>query len=453
MKHSPSVPWRALRAALGLGTAALVSLALAGVASANVIPITPDGSSGSDNLGAAIASANTNSATSNTIVLAPGQYSPADKGNGASDVEPIVISKNVTVVASHAYQSPVNQAPQMEIQGASANSVGSGPLFQINPGVTVTFEGMNIDAAGSSGNASIQDNGNLIMDGVAMDGPPSSALNVSAGSTATLNGVTIDSALGDSIIDNGSLTLNNTTIAAGGGSAVDVPPAGYTLNLNNTVLAFQVGPECFGGPATNSGPGSADDDGSCHVQYSDNTNLDNYSWNPNGNGGPDTTVELPAGNPDTSLKGVNCPVDDGRFFVNPTVGGVPQCDIGAVTTTATAESTGPKCTVTGGSGGPPATQTVSLQDSGSGVGPQSGPATDNPTNTLATAYPPPAAVPVPGDSVSNLQVSNGTVATPTPLLNPTTSPLALTATKTTAGQLTHWSFTGLNWAGIATNCF
>jgi hypothetical protein len=455
MQHSPSVPWRALRAALGLGTAAVVSLAMAGVASANVLPITPDGSSGSDNLGAAIASANTNSASSNTIVLSPGIYTPADKGNGSTDVEPITITKNLTIVGPHSYQTPTNQAATQDIQGAVANSDGSGPLFVINPGVTVTFEGVGIDGAGTNAAASIQDNGNLQMYGVTMEGPPGNAINISSGASATLNEYTLDSALGDGIVDDGSLTMNNSTMTAGTGNGIDLPGSGYTLNLNNTALYLQEGPECFNGAATNGGPGSLDDDGTCHVQYSDDTNSDNDNDNTVSNGGPVQTVNPTPGttSPDFTDKGVNCPTVDGRFFVNPVVGGVTQCDIGAYTNSATQETAGPKCTITGGSAGPPATQQVSLVDTGSGVGPQAGPDTDNPSNTVATTYPPPAAVPVPGDSVSNLQIDNGTVAAPTPLLNPAVSPLVLTATKTTAGTLTHWSFTGLNWAGVATNCF
>lgn len=465
MQHSPSVPWRALRAALGLGAAAVVSLAMAGVASANVLPITPDGSSGSDNLGAAIASANTNSASSNTIVLSPGIYTPADKGTGSSDVEPITITKNLTIVGPHSYQTPLNEAATQDIQGEAANSDGSGPLFVVNAGVTVTFEGVGIDGAGSTGNPSILDNGNVVMDGVTMEGAPTTALQVNGGGSATLNEVTLDSILGDGIVvggpqttggAGGSLTMNNSTMTAGTGNGIDLPaPAAYTLNLNNTALYLQEGPECFNGSATNGGPGSLDDDGTCHVQYSDDTNVDSDNDNTVSNGGPVQTVNPTPGTTSTDFtdKGVNCPTVDGRFFVNPVVGGVTQCDVGAYTNAATEQSTGPKCTVTGGGAGPPATQQVSLVDSGSGVGPQAGPDTDNPSNTVATAYPPPAAVPVPGDSVSNLQIDNGTVAAFSPLLQATTSPQVLTATKTTAGTLTHWSFTGLNWAGIATNCF
>jgi hypothetical protein len=234
-------------------------------------------------------------------------------------------------------------------------------------------------------------------------------------------------------------------------AAAIVTNTGYTLNLNNTLLVLQVGAECFGaGGATNGGPGTLDDDGTCHVQYSNQTGADTGLTSATGTqGGPTTSVVQPAGNPYTSGKGVApCPIVDQRFFVNPS----GTCDVGSTTTAATQETTPPSCTVTGGSAGPPKTQQVTLVDSGSGVGPSPGPATDNPSNTTATAYPPPAAVPVFGYPVDNLQINNGSVSF-TPPSSPTTTGQVLTATKTTAGTPTQWSFTGLNWAGIAKNCF
>jgi hypothetical protein len=460
MQHSPSVPWRALRAALGLGAAALVSLALAGVASAqNVIgPITPDGSAATtDNLATAINTANTNSASSNTIVLSPGVYTPGDDVS-TTDVQPFTITKNLTIAGPHNFQAAAGgPANDTDINGALAGTHATNALFIINPGVTLTLEGLQFDVAGAAGFPGIQDNGNLVTYGVTWDGSPSQALDISGTGTATLNDTTVDGTTGDSIeltAAGASLTTNNTTIAASNGASIDLPASGYTLNLNNTVLAFSVAAECNGGTgSTNGGPGSTDDDGTCHTQFSDNTGLDSQTWSPAQNGGPAETDLQPAGNTDESLKGVNCPPTDGRFFANPVVNGVTQCDIGATTAGATQETAGPKCTVTGGSAGPPASQQVSLVDASTGVGPESGDDTDNPSNTVATAYPPPAAVPVPGDSISNMQISNGTVAAPTPLAEPSTAAQVVTATKTTAGQLTHWSFTGLNWAGVATNCF
>ena len=173
----------------------------------------------------------------------------------------------------------------------------------------------------------------------------------------------------------------------------------------------------------------------------------------NTNGGPETTTKL-ASNSFTTGQGNSayCATVDARFFVNPVVSGQIQCDIGAVTTAATQKTTGPSCRVTGGVSG--VSQNVTLSDTLSGIGPEAGLETANPSNTIATAYPPTAAVPVPGYSVSNLQITNGSVSFTSPT-SPTTSAVVLTAgNKTTAGvNNSQWSFTGLNWAGVATNCF
>jgi hypothetical protein len=210
-----------------------------------------------------------------------------------------------------------------------------------------------------------------------------------------------------------------------------------------------------GGGATNGGPGSLDDDGSCGVQHSHNTAADGPTFQglfDNGNGGPETTILFPTGNTVTTGLGVSpCPATDARFFANPGPIASRQCDIGATTNAATQETTGPSCSISNNIIGPPKQQQVTLADSMTGVGPQPGPDTDNLSNTPATAYPPPAAGPVPGYSVSNAQINNGTIAQPTDT-SPSGSEV-LTATKTTAGTTTQWSFTGMNWAGIATNCF
>ena len=440
MQHSPSVPWRALKAALGLGAAAAASLAFAGAANAAVIVITPDNNSGTDHLTAAINTANTNGSTSNTIVLSPGTYQPA--------TQPITISKNLNLVGDHSFQASGGTSG-INIQGGKANLAATNNLFQVNSGVTMTVQGMNVDGGGAAGFATFFVDGTLKLDSVTEAGPPGTGVTVDSIGTATLNNSTIVSDQQDSIHDLGSLTLNNDSIVAGAGVGIQQTITSATLSLHNTLLAFQVGAECQNFTTISDGSGTATDDTSCPgVQYGNDTNLDTYSYATNTNGGPQTTVELPANNPDTSNKGVSCPTTDERFFVNPS----GTCDIGAVTTSATRETSPPSCTVTGGSAGPPKTQQVSLVDGMSGVGPELGAGTDNPSNTTATAYPPPAAVPIPGYSVSNLQINNGSVAF-TPFSSPSTSPLVLTATKTTAGVTTQWSFTGLNWAGIAKNCY
>lgn len=443
MKHSTSVPRRALRGALALAAAGGASLALAGTAGAVVMVIQPDGNTGTDHLGAAIATANTNTSTSNTIILMPGKYIP-QKG-------PINITKNLTISGDHSFQSPTLGTGGILINGANVASANPGDFMTIGFGVNVRMDGFEIDSAGTTGFSAINNSGTLTTYGVAIFS--SGGFTITNSGTFNGNETTLANGFNNMLVNPGTANLNNVSIIGGSQSAI---VNSGTYNLNNTAVVGQTGVECPGTPkSANGGPGSTDDDGTCGVQYPNNTTVSFGIPSPNTNGGPTNTIVFPS-NTQTTGKGVNCPTVDGRFFVNPktTSGGVTTttCDIGATTTAATRQTTPPSCTVTGGSAGPPKTQQVSLIDSLSGTGPQTGAGTDNPSNTIATAYPPPAAVPLAGYAVTNLQINNGTVAF-TPSAAPSTSPLILTATKTTQTSPTQWSFTGMNWAGIAQNCY
>jgi hypothetical protein len=460
MHHLRYTPRRALRVALALGAAGAASLALAGVAGAAVIPITPDGSAGTDNLGAAITTANTNSSTSNTIVLAPGTYTP-----GAGTTATYTITKNLTIVGDHSFQcngGVPGGTPCIDINGSAGFTAhGSNNVFTINSGVTVNIQGVEIDSTGGTGTSfsAFTNNGILNMNGVEMDGSPGYAVVTPAGGVTTLTNFGVNSDQADALQVSGRLTLNNVTISSDAGDAIDTGPAGYVLNVTNTLLQNNGSPlECSpaagaGGGVTNGGPASIADDSTCGVASQNQTGIDSLGNLSETFGGPNDSTNPGANNAFTTNKGINCPTTDERFYVNPVVSGTRECDIGAVTAGATQETTAPSCVVTStNEGGTPPTQQVSLSDAGSGIGTEAGAGTDNPTNTVATAYPPPAPVPVPGYAVSNLQISNGSVAF-TPFTSPSTSPLVLTASKTTVGTTTQWSFTGLNWAGVSKNCF
>jgi hypothetical protein len=448
MQHSPSASWRALKMALLIGAAALASLAFACVASAAVIVAAPDGSSGTDNFTAAVNQANTNSSTSNAIVLEPGEYQPKS--------QPITITKNLTVVADHSFQAPEGVGPAIELNGALANAnVSNQNFLVVNHGVTLTLEGFNLDGAGNGpGNASILDNGTLTTYGLTMDGPISYGVVVSGTGTATLNDSTINGGAAQSlkVSTGGVLTLNNDTVWAGASDGIDI--LGGTANATDTILANNGAPgdECVGGTIANGGPGSISDDSSCGVHIQNDTTLDNQApLSDDGNGGPETTVEFASPGVQTGI-GVNCPTTDGRFFVNAGSGTSRTCDSGAVTTSAARQTSAPSCGITS-TAADHSSQQVTVADTSSGEGPQPGPGTDNESNTIATTYPPLAAAPVPGYAITNEQISNGTIAAFTPFTAPSNTGLVLTASKTTAGTPTQWSFTGINWAGIAHNCF
>jgi hypothetical protein len=169
-------------------------------------------------------------------------------------------------------------------------------------------------------------------------------------------------------------------------------------------------------------------------------------------GGPVSSQPENATSTATLGKGTpaNCPTTDIRFFVQPA--GTTTCDIGATQNGAAQQTTTPTCVASAPQfpAGGPATQQVTVTDNLSGLGPESGnpadPGTDPATNPFSSP-----ATPINSDVISGLHVDNGTVAFTAPTA-PTRSPLVLTATKTTAGTLTHWWFTATNWAGKPLFC-
>jgi hypothetical protein len=437
LTHSTAVLRRALpRGVLSFGAVAVAILAFTGAASANVITVNPDGNTGSDNLTPAITQANTNGQASNTIDLNPGRYTPA---------APLpVITHNLTVSANHALQAATG-APSTFIDGSNQASKSPGNLFTIAAGVTVRFDGFQLINGGGAGFFAISDSGNVTTWGLTISGQPGGGVQVQSGGSATLNETTLDSVTQTGISNQGTLVLKNSEIVAG--QSTGIVNTGGTITLTSSLLAFQVGVECVGGTAVNGATdASIDDDGSCGVQFGNNTHVDTYNYTPAANGGPTLSVLLPVGNPDTTGKGINCPTVDQRFFVNPS----GTCDIGATTNGAPRETTGPTCSVTALIIGPPKQQQVTVTDTGSGMGPNPGPATDNPSNTPPSTQPN-SAVPAFGYGWDNLYVNNGTVSFTAPSA-PTTSGVVLTATKTNQSLLTHWNFTATNWAGISTFC-
>lgn len=451
MKHSPSSPRRALKAALALGATAVVSLALAGVASADVIIATPD-VGGSDHFTAAINQANTNGAPSNTIMLEPGQYLPAH--------QPITISKNLTISGDHSFQTPEGSGDgAYEVNGSAAVNAGQDNFLVVNTGVTLRLDGFNLDVGGAPSFAAVQVNGTLNTWGMMIAGNPGYAVETGPIGTANLTDTTIWANLNNMVRNNGQLNTKNVSILGGGGGANAIENIGTWTAVNTVIAGNQSslgGPmQCNGAPPANApAPGSITDAGSnCGFQINNDPNIDNFvPFGDDNNGGPETTVDLTADAPTHNL-GVNCPTTDARFFLNPPNGsGGRSCDSGSLTDGATQQTTAPTCQITS-TAADHSSQTVTVGDSASGIGPQTEPVTNNPTNTIATAYPPPAPVSVFGYAVDNAQISNGTIAAFNPPAQPSNNGVTITASKTTAGTPTQWSFTGLNWAGISKNCF
>jgi hypothetical protein len=415
-------------------------LAFAGAASASVFVITPD-TAGTDNLTAAISAANTDAASSNTIVLTPGTYTPLH--------QPINITKPLSIVADHSFQTTLGSGvPSIVIEGATAAGANPGQHFiVIGTGVSVRMDGFNIDSAGgpTTGGtfAAIDVKGTLTTYGVTFTAAPNYAVITEAPSgMATLNDSTLDgnnTNNGQATIRNGgTLTLNNTTLVNSVGDGIDNVAPG-TFALNNSIVSDNnngtPGRACVGGTSTSPAPdGSVSDDSSCGVQVQNDTTIPGQEpFGPAGNGGPETTDAFTVATAATNI-GVNCPPTDGRFFPNPVSGGVTHCDAGAVTSSVTApagqQTTPPVCAIIPGSTHPQVSQQVSVQDLLSGVGPEPGAVageTDNginttgvgsqtlPTSTLnvnsTAGFPPNGTVSVAGQTVPVQLSVNGQMVT------------------------------------------
>jgi hypothetical protein len=460
MKYSTAASRLTVRklALSAVAAAAAASLAVTASASAAIITVAPDTVGTTDNLSAAITTANTNTDSSNTIILNTG--STAGVFSPLAPLPPI--TKNLRITADHAQQVPLGGSPIADIDGGTVPTKATN-LITINPGITLQMDGMEISGAAQSGFSAIQNNGNLVLNGVQVEGNNGVGLTMTAGSSSVLNQSIVDSQSTTNGISEsgGSLTLNNSDVTnnTNGG----ILNTGGTLALNNSLVANNnpgsrtpVPKDCNLHATTQDK--SLDDDGTCGVAFSNN-----LYWKtgggaaagfagPNANGGPTTTVQPTniSGQPDTSSPTVNaadpakCPLTDQRYFVIPAGG---PCDIGALSLNATRETltaTTPNCPVTALIIGPPKQQQVTLS-SPSGIGPEQGAVTDA---TSTTAQPNNLA-----DAVTGLTITNGTVSTtPFSATGPSGTGVVLTATKTTASALTSWSFTATDWAGITKLC-
>jgi hypothetical protein len=410
--------WKSLLIA---ALATTTTLAFAVGADAAVLTPAP----GSTSLATAITTANTNGDASNTIILADGRYAPTG---------PLpTVTKNLTITGDHSVQEPTSGGGP-RVDGTNQNPPDS-DLFTVNSGVTLTLEGFLITTASNNTNAVIRDNGILNLWNMALSGNNGIQLAVSSGATATVNESSINDGNSTGITTAGTLTLNNTTVANNFGGGISKTSG--TLTLNNSIVADN-DPASLGVPNCDSvatrQDNSLDSDGSCGVRFA--------ATEPNlvpttTNGGPTPTLELSAGSPAIGAgDAAICPKTDQRFFVH----GGSGCDLGAYQTGASQDVTGPSCVVTGLILGPPKQQQVTLSDAISGLGPEGGSLTDPTANNAA-------------DAVSNLTISNGSVASaPFSSNGPSTAGVVLTATKSNQSLLTQWSFTATNWAGVSKLC-
>jgi hypothetical protein len=287
-----------------LAIAGVIVLALASAASANVYK-----ASNTAEFEKVVTEANAN-AGANTIELASGVYSPTAK------VKFTNTSGTLTIVGA-------TSGTGAKFNGGSAQPFPS-ELFEINSGVSVVLRNVTVTTGGGSGVVAISDFGNLEIENSTIAGNNGAGVDVQAGATATVRNSTLSDGLEFGMIDSGTASFFNSTVAFNNGG---IDNASGVLNLTNTIVAENgLSGNCTGHATTSDH--SLDSDGTCGVGALSNQNplLNSKLEN---NGGPTNTHVLQVGSPaidagDTAA----CPATDQRGLARPDVASTP-CDIGA----------------------------------------------------------------------------------------------------------------------------
>jgi hypothetical protein len=257
----------------------------------------------------AVANANANPGA-NTIELASGVYSPKKKVTFTNT------GGLLTIVGSAS-------APGVTLNGGSVQPFPS-ELFEIGAGVSVALRNVTVTTGGGSGVVAIGDFGNLEIEDSTIAGNNGAGVHVEVGATATVRNSTLSDGLEFGMIDSGTASFFNSTVAFNNGGIDNVSG---TLNLTNTIVAENgISGDCTG--LASASDHSLDSDGSCGVGAlsSQNPKLNSSLLK---NGGPTSTHILQVGSPAIDAgKEAACPATDQRGLARPDVAST-ACDIGA----------------------------------------------------------------------------------------------------------------------------
>jgi hypothetical protein len=293
--------------------AALLWPSLAGAATYTA----SDGSS----LASAVQHADAQSGAS-TIQLGVATYAPTDT---------LTLQGDITIVGPTASGETIT---------GDAEALGT-DLFDVTAGSHVTFVNVSLDAAGyENEGAAIDDSGSVDLENSTLAGNDGPSLLVQVGASATVEDSTLSSGLEEGIVDDGSATLINSTVADNAVEGIDDSVG--ALTLVNSIVAGNGVHDCSA--SAGSVDHSLDSDGSC------------VAGSPAGvaaglgplrsNGGPTLTQALLPGSPAIDGADVSrCPAYDQRYAVRP----AGRCDVGAYQT-GTSPPVGAPSTSGAGSG-------------------------------------------------------------------------------------------------------
>jgi hypothetical protein len=258
-----------------------------------------------------VASANGNK-EANTIVLASGSYVPV-KSLALTNTSGVQTIEGPT-------SSPSARGSTAIISGSSVEPFPS-HLFIVDPSVSATIKNLEIGASGGSNTAAIEDEGSLTIESTTLEGNEGPGVSVTDKGTLTARNSTVSEDSEFGVLVDGTASFFNSTIAFNNGGIQNIG----TLNLTNTIVAENTGAgDCTGIVATTS-VNSLDSNGSCGVGALSKTNplLQSSLLN---NGGTTPVHSLKPGSPAIGAGDeADCPTTDqrGAKRANP-------CSIGAV---------------------------------------------------------------------------------------------------------------------------
>jgi len=302
MRYGFVVRLQACAAALSV-VGALLAVLAGGASAATFHPVN------GEQLEEAVTTANSNK-EANTIVLTGVDYIP---------------NKTLTLTDTSGVQTIEGPAGSPSVRGETANITGSGiepvaEVLVIKSKVSATFKNIEVDFGGKEGLPAVEDQGALTVENSLLANTGTS-IAVEPGSTLTVKNSTISDGRDYGIVNQGTTSIFNSTIAF---NLVGIENTiGDVLNLTNTIVANNKLGDCEGKATTSDH--SLDSNGSCGVGLLSKTNP--LLATTLENAGGDTPVHLlkagspaiGAGNPAT------CTAADqrGEARANP-------CSIGAV---------------------------------------------------------------------------------------------------------------------------
>jgi hypothetical protein len=238
-------------------------------------------------LQAAVASADAGSGPS-TIELSAGAFLPTST---------LSISRDVTIVGP-------SSAPGAKLSGSAVEPFPS-DLILVQAHATVTLMNLELTTAGGEGSAAVDDFGDLDLESSTVAGNSGPGLLVQPGASATVRNSTLSDGLDSGLVDLGTASLVNATVADNDSGGIDDSQG--TLSLVNSVVAKNGSSDCT--KPAHSSDHSLDSDGTCGVGALSRT--DPRLGGLTGNGGPTETQALGDGSPAIGAgDDSKCPTED-----------------------------------------------------------------------------------------------------------------------------------------------